>query len=145
MKKLLIILILVLITNTLNAQIRSPRQIVKLNLVYKGKIYHNFRCYVLEVKGYRAKIVTSRRIGWVELLYESVAVAEAAINDYKEKEIIRLEKLVALNARLKKPPVKQYHGSHSRGYGSSGRVSVSGYYRKDGTYVRPHTSRRPRR
>lgn len=28
---------------------------------------------------------------------------------------------------------------------SGGRVYVRGYYRKDGTYVRPHTRRRPRR
>lgn len=29
--------------------------------------------------------------------------------------------------------------------GSSGTVQVSGYYRKDGTYVRPHTRSKPRR
>ena len=28
---------------------------------------------------------------------------------------------------------------------SSGRVHVKGYYRKDGTYVRPHTRRYPKR
>ena len=41
-----------------------------------------------------------------------------------------------------------YSGGYSSGggssYGSKG-VSVRGYYRKDGTYVRPHTRSRPRR
>lgn len=35
--------------------------------------------------------------------------------------------------------------STSSSSGSSGRVQVKGYYRKDGTYVRPHTRSAPRR
>ena len=35
--------------------------------------------------------------------------------------------------------------TRSRSSYSSGRVRVKGYYRKDGTYVKPHTRRKPRR
>lgn len=39
---------------------------------------------------------------------------------------------------------KSYSGSKyaNKSYGGGGRTHVSGYYRKDGTYVRPHTRRR---
>ena len=38
-----------------------------------------------------------------------------------------------------------YSPSYSSGSLGSGPVRVKGYYRKDGTYVRPHTRSRPRR
>ena len=42
-------------------------------------------------------------------------------------------------------PTQSYSGDEAGGYDDRGRVHVRGYYRKDGTYVRPHTRRAPRR
>jgi len=72
--------------------------------------------------------------------------AKRKISESKKRD----RKLAAETARLKK---KAYLASRSSYWSyrsstrsrNSGRVSVKGYYRRDGTYVRPHTRSYPRR
>lgn len=45
---------------------------------------------------------------------------------------------------LKRDPFKEYIKKRNKYNSHSGKVYVKGYYRKDGTYVRPHTRSKPK-
>jgi hypothetical protein len=57
---------------------------------------------------------------------------------------VKKARVAAAPAEVVNPPLMSVRSAPSSG-SSGGSVHVRGYYRKDGTYVRPHTRRSPSR
>lgn len=78
---------------------------------------------------------------WLEEYASHVHLPEVAAAKHRPKTAPKA-KHESHSAAVDPPPASSYAGS---GGGGGGVVHVRGYFRKDGTYVRPHTRSAPRR
>lgn len=94
------------------------------------------------------KIAADRLIAEQKAAAEKAAAAERFQAQYRAQVAEAEEKARAYREAhppAYQPPVSRSPSYSPPSYSGGGSVHVRGYYRKDGTYVRPHTRSRPRR
>lgn len=81
--------------------------------------------------------------GWVK--YPNYSLNKNNSNSYKSESLYNSSYKSEKDSNLYDYYSPQYSPSYTPSSSKGGRVHVRGYYRKDGTYVRPHTRSAPRR
>ncbi|WP_434384025.1 hypothetical protein [Melittangium boletus] len=85
-----------------------------------------------------------QRLAGVEEKLAEKKLAEKKLAEKKLAEELAARERAERAARLEAESFSDSDDSDDSGYSGGGRVHVRGYYRKNGTYVAPHTRSRPR-
>lgn len=90
------------------------------------------------INRYRLRIELQRRDE--QLTHLEAALRRATDREQSEREAQR----IARRQRSRRQVLKAYYASGAKSTNTGGPVFVNGYFRADGTWVAPHTRRRPR-